>query len=257
MVGIIVDSHRMQVTKDDWNQLLAILSKLCNKQIKEFHARDFYRGNGPWCQLKGNMRSKIITEILQWLKDRKHKITFGGIDKEKYFNSVKNDPRIQEIGSLWCMLALHQVLIIQKAFQKEKNNKGNTVFIFDKEETEEKKFARLVVQPPVWTNEYYGKDKKQDQLDQVVDVPYYGDSELVNLIQIADLVAYLIRMYIEITEKKVDVKYPGEDKIVKDWIKVILEISLPRSSRYLSKGRDDCSNLFYEYAPQSLRVLGK
>lgn len=41
---------------------------------------------------------------------------------------------------------------------------------------------------------------KQKQLDQIVDVPYFGDSREVVLIQVADFAAFFLRRYAEIQE---------------------------------------------------------
>jgi hypothetical protein len=46
MVGVLVDSQRMHITKQDWNGLLVHLSNVANRQITELHTRDFYAGNG-------------------------------------------------------------------------------------------------------------------------------------------------------------------------------------------------------------------
>ncbi|MBX6360169.1 MAG: DUF3800 domain-containing protein [Acidobacterium ailaaui] len=130
MVGIIVDSHRMHLTKKDWADFLLKLSKKLGKEIKEFHTCDFYRGNGPWRELSGNERAEIINLILQWLEERKHKITFCAVDKGKYYNELKINAKLKEFQSIWCFMAFHQALVIQKHFQKEKKNKGKYCFNF-------------------------------------------------------------------------------------------------------------------------------
>lgn len=256
MAAVIVDSQRMHVTKEDWQNLLNSLSNLTKKQIYEFHTRDFYNGNGPWRGLDGKMRSDIITEILKWIRERKHKLSFNGIDKELYKKNLKTDGILKEFKSLWCMLGLHQILIIQKAFQNEEKNKGNTVFIFDNEVKEETRFGELIKNPPDWTDNYYNRGKKQGKLDQVIDVPYYGDSRDVNLLQIADLIAYLLRKYVELKEGKAIQKYENEIEKIDEWVTMILDSSLSKSSRYPNKRRDSCTEVFYKYAPQSLRSLG-
>jgi hypothetical protein len=44
MVGIVVDCHRMHITKQHWADLLAKLSEIAGKKVTEFHTRDFYKG---------------------------------------------------------------------------------------------------------------------------------------------------------------------------------------------------------------------
>lgn len=249
IVGIVVDSQRMHLSKSDWVDLLDILSQITGKQIKELHTRDFYRGNGPWRGMTGGIRSKVVFAVLDWLKERKHKVTFSAIDKVKYFAEVKVNPKLMEFESLWCFMSYHQVLVIQKHFQKEKKNKGNTVLIFDREVTEEAKFCKLIFAPPTWTDSYYERQKKQSQLDQIVDVPYYGDSEQVHLLQVADLIAYFIRLFLEIKTGLAKESYTGELTFLEEIMKKVKDISLPTSTRYPSKGRCECAELYFNMAP--------
>jgi len=255
MVGIIVDSQRMRLTKSDWSDLLLELSKLTGKTIKEFHTRDFYRGNGPWRGIDGRTRTNILNAILDWLSARKHKVTFGGIDKEKYFKDCRTNPKLKDLKTLWCNMAFHQMLIVQKSQQGQKNNKGNTLFVFDKEVTEEKNFAEILDSPPDWSDKYYNKKKKDEKLDQIIDVPYFGDSGQVHLLQVADIIAYILRLYLEIKTEKSEEKCEGELKNLEIMVNKIKAISLSTASRFPSKGRDEASDLFFQYAPELLRKI--
>ena len=86
MVGIVVDAQRMHVTKHDWRELLDRLSRIVEKPVSEIHTRDFYAGNDAWRSLRGDQRSAIIDETFGWLKDRKHKVIYVGVEKSKYYN---------------------------------------------------------------------------------------------------------------------------------------------------------------------------
>lgn len=260
MTGIIVDAQRMHKTKADWKELLEILSDICKRKITEFHTRDFYLGNSPWRDLDGGLRSRIISAIFEWLTKRKHQITFSGVNKKLFNNNIKKDSKLKNLHSIWCFMGLHLILTIQKEFQPpvgKSSIKGNTLFIFDEEVREKTHFAELVKKPPEWTDEYYSRSLDKPRLDQVIDVPYYGDSKDVNLIQLADLIAYFIRRYVEIKERTIPPKYAAEEEKVGLWIKSILKLSLPVPTRYPAVGRDECSELFYKYAPESLRKLGR
>jgi len=257
MVGVIADSSRMHVTKLHWDGLLKVFSKILNRNIIEFHARDFYKGNSPWRNLDGSKRADIISAIFDWLAERKHRLTFSGVNKKLFLDAKKANTRLKVFHSVWCFLGLHQLLVIQKAFQNHERNKGNTAFIFDNEIREETHFAKLIKSPPSWIHSYYWSDSTEYHLDQIIDVPYYGDSKEVNLIQIADLVAYLLRRYVEINEKVIPARYHDEEEKIEKWAKHITKLSLSVSSRYPAVGRDECSELFYQYAPPSLRNLGR
>ena len=145
MVGIIVDSQRMHITKNEWLEKLTMLKKLTNCKINELHTKCLYRGKGVYRNLQGDKRANFITDILKWLKDRKHHISFCGLDKKLFKADKNNNNYLKDIKSYWCMLALHQILIIQKSFQHFKGNKGNTVMIFDEVVKEYTKFCKLIL----------------------------------------------------------------------------------------------------------------
>lgn len=160
MVGVLVDVHRMHVTKIDWQDLLKTLSGVCGKEVKEFHTRDFYRGNGIWRSIDGQMRPAIISAVLDWFKNRKHEVAFTSVIKEAFLADHKGDAKLKELKSIWCFMGLHLMLTVQKYFQSKPKNKGNTIFVFDSEVREETRFGELVNNPPLWTNDYYGKKKE-------------------------------------------------------------------------------------------------
>jgi len=255
MAGIIVDSQRMRLTKTHWADLLTELTRLTGRQIREFHTRDFYRGNGTWRAIDGPLRSRIIHAILDWIETRKHKITFCGIEKVNYNREFQINNKLQELQSLWCTLAFHQVLIIQKRHQTIKGNKGNTLFVFDREVREEANFSRLINSPPVWSDYYYGKKRTQDRIDQVIDVPYFGNSQDVHLIQVADLIAYILRLFLELENHVTQERHPGELIQVREWVTKICNNALTTSSRYPARGRDECSEVFYSIAPTQILNL--
>jgi len=253
MVGIVVDALRMRPTKVDWDALLRRLEEIVRKPVEEIHTRDFYAGNGPWRKINGPQRVAIIGSVMDWLGDRKHSLVYTAVDKAKFFAEFPNDGRFDGIKTLWRFLGLHLVLSIQKQHQRLKKNKGNTVLIFDNEEREQARFTDLIVNPPDWTETYYGRTKKQDRLDQIVDVPYFADSRDVPLLQVADFVAYFLRRYAELEGGDAE-RYAGESEQVRGWALTALEQAIPKAAVYPKKGRRcACADLFYAYAPASIR----
>lgn len=253
MVGIIVDAQRMHLTKKEWIELLHTLSELVKKPIDEIHARDFYPGNGIWRGINGSLRSKIITAILDWIADRKHHIVISAINKSIYFSLRQEGKLPKEINTLWRTMGLHIILAIQKAFKNNEVPKGNTVFVFDNEEKERVRFTDLIMTPPVWTDTYYNKGIKEPSLNQIVDVPYFGDSKEVSLIQVADFVAFFVRRYIELKEGLDKLRYAGEDDNLENWAAQISSRSIGAQYTYPQKGRCDCANLFYQLSPETVR----
>jgi len=256
MAGVIADAYGMRITKQYWNVLLKDLSQILGKPLPEIHTKHLYSGSGPWYGLSGENRAKLITEIFNWLKERKHRIVYSAVDK-KLFNSdffEKEGQRVADIGSLWRFMALHISLSLQKCHQRVKRNKGNTVLIFDEQKVEKDEFIKLLINPPEWTDTYYSLSNRKECLNQIIDVPHFVDSRYVGLIQLADFVSFFLRRYIEIKMGSPE-RYKDEPKLIEEWANIALELSIPKSEIYLSKGRCDCADLFYRYAPPCILEL--
>ena len=108
-------------------------------------------------------------------------------------------------------MALHICLSIQRHHQSLDSNKGHTVLVFDNEEREASNFIEIVRDPPEWADSYYSRSQSQSRFDQIIDVPYFGDSQHVGLIQVADFVSFFLRRYIEIQEGAIPPRYSDEE----------------------------------------------
>jgi len=238
MVGIVVDSQRMHVTKENWQDLLAHLSRIVGRPLAEIHTRDFYSGSGVWRQIQGPDRARVITAVFEWLSARKHHVVYTAIRKDEYERLRRAGQVPDELNTLWRCLGFHLILSIQKRFQRDMKRKGNTMFVFDNEERERMRFTDLIRNPPALSDAYYGKTRSQQRLDQVIDVPFFGDSTEVPLIQVADIVAFFMRRYAEIRENLVPPRYVDEPARVDGWARMIAELSIGprRQNLWVSSG---------------------
>jgi hypothetical protein len=57
--------------------------------------------------------------------------------------AISSEPNLAAIGSLWRTLTVHGILSMQRAFQGEEKNKGNTIFVFDNDHMEERDLKHL------------------------------------------------------------------------------------------------------------------
>ena len=255
MVGIVVDAGRMHLTKSNWTELLGVLRKITGKEIAELHTSDFYSGNGVWRDMDGQSRSDVITEILKWLADRKHHIVYSSVVKQSYLEAREAGTLPKELDTTWRFLGFHLTLAIQRYSQSEERNKGNTFLVFDNQERERVRFNDIVKNPPEWSDAYYGLDKKQQRLDQIIDVPAFQDSKEVELLQVADFLAFFLRRHAEIQEGLVPAKYHDEQEKMAGWIAKLRERSISVVHIYPKVRRTDAHNYFYRYAPPSIRNL--
>lgn len=252
MVGVVVDAYRMRLTKAEWDELLTTLSGIVGKTVTEFHTKDFYAGNSPWRGLDGAQRARIIDAIFEWFAERKHHIVYSAIDKEQHRRELSTNRRVTDLGTLWRCLATHIALALQKTHQGKDGNKGHTVLIFDQHDKDQRKFAELLLNPPGWSDSYYDKGKKQDRLDQIIDVPHFVDSSHVGLIQLADCFSYFLRRHLELKDGKATENYSGEAATVQSWIDKAMKRSLPNVSMYPKRNRCDTAQTFWDMAPAAL-----
>ena len=252
VVGVLVDSLRMHRTKVAWESLLSLLDEISDGRVIEIKGRELYRGNAYWREWDGGERSLLIENIIKWMVDRKHAVTFGAVSKSK-LNEVRASTSIEgfEKTTAWSIAAMHMILGVQKRFQREKQNKGNTVFVFDNV-SEQKEILDLVNDPPKNTEAFYKPKKKAPPLDQVIDVPFFADSRHIGLIQVADLFAYILHLYAEITEGLADQKFDGELERLEKWIIEMQPVFLPDSSRWPKAPKDPFTKFLKEIAPKSL-----
>ena len=255
MVGVVVDSQRMHITKQHWLALLEHLSNIAGRKIAELHTRDFYSGGGIWNGLDGTQRAAIITSIFEWLVERKHEVVYASVNKAAYKQNFALQKIPDELNTIWRFMGFHLVLAMQRCCQKELKNKGHTIFVFDNERREELRFTDVIKRPPDWSGEYYERKNNQKPLDQVVDVPYFGDSRDVALIQLADVFSFFLRRYAEIKENLVPAKYADEEKRVTEWIQTFASRSIGCNHIYRKKTRTKADDIFFENASAAIRAL--
>jgi hypothetical protein len=216
----------------------------------------FYPGNNIWHNVPGTKRADIAMRIANWLNERKHNIMYSAVVRKQYEERKHAGEMKDELNTHWRFLGFHLVLAIQKHVQHISGKKGHTIFVFDNEYKEELRFTDLLLRPPDWSDGYYERGAKQNALDQLVDVPYFGDSRDVGLIQVTDFVAYFLRRYAEIKEPCGKAPYADEDSRVSAVVDCLMKRSIGRSCMYQKTGRDESAELFYKLSPDSIRNLG-
>ncbi len=252
VAGIDVDASRMRSTRKDWADFLESLSGRTGRPISEFHTRNFYRGNRLSRTIDGTERAEVISAILDWLSSRRHRITFSAVLKSR-FEKMRPDNRLKELGTPWSAAAFHCVLTLQNAHQGLKGSRRQTVLVFDREVAEEDRFSVLIKEPPEWSGACYGLSPGSSPLDTLLEAPLFADSRLVLLIQVADMVAYLLRFHAELEEGLSGESYPGEREQISEWAVRIFGMSLPGKFRYPDRCPDGDCSLFWELAPETLR----
>lgn len=244
----------MSRTKRDWDEFRPTLYETLGRPLDVIKGSKLVPRYRKWNSESGQKKLQAVEQILNWFVSRKHKVSFAAIDMKRFQQLDDEDTRKQDLREVWNAAAFHIMLTLQSCFQKEKKNKGHTVFVFDRRK-DSPEFFDLVKEPPIWSDDYYERDVKKDRLDQIVDVPFFADSKLLPLIQMADLMCYIVRRYAEVSDYVRRNENTDERKKYAAWISRIKPSLIARSHRYRTQNPSQTSRFFADLAPESLRKL--
>lgn len=104
------------------------------------------------------------------------------------------------------------------------------MLVFDANKHEEDRSTELLYGPLNWSDDYYSRASGAPQFDQVIDSAFFARSHHVGLIQIADVYAYLVRRYAELSDGAGEESHPGELEQLKCWIDQLAPRLLPVST---------------------------
>lgn len=256
VAGIVVDAVRMRPTKAIWKELLIHLSTTHGGNLREIKSGDMHRGNGWWRRFNGDERAGIIESIIEWMNDRRHEVSFGAVCRDRLLRARRQrECDGFEKNNEWTIAAMHLVLGIQKRHQTIAKNKGHTVFVFD-HGVDAAALQNLVLRPPSAMDGVYARKAKEQPLSQVVDVPFFADSQHAILIQIADFYAYILRLYADLEDGMHCEKYAGEGDRVRGWVEKMRPVLMPGRFRWPQGTTDRCAQFLREIAPPALLDLG-
>jgi hypothetical protein len=230
MVRILVDAYRLNRSREEFADIFDEIQSLFEENLRELKGSKMIFGRDRWRKVDPELRKRIAGYLCDWIAERKQYIALTAIDRYK----LKNDktPNVPKAcRDEWLAGRLHIALQLQKANQGRDKNKGHTFLIFDDNKAKADALSDLLWQPPEWTNDYYGKQKKQNRLDQIVDTTFSIKSHHAGLVQVADLFAFIFRRYAEMKDFGHPEEWAGEQAFIDGYVTTLRERLLPRSCR--------------------------
>lgn len=252
MVGILANAERITKTTSELAKIFSRHSELTATRLTELKARQLFAGGGPWRTVAGDTRRSVVSELCQWLVERKHELALAAIDLGALQSSSPGDPALQDS---WQAGALHMALQLQRLQQTKSGSKGLTVLVFDDNKMGMPRLAELVFDPPPWTDNYYGRHRKRPPLDRLVDTPFAVKSHHVGLVQVADIFAHIFRRHSELTDFGLEPRYSDEPAHYAEWVGVLAPRLIPRQHRWPVRSTSDCAKWYSSLAPRSLSAL--
>ncbi|HET7676948.1 MAG TPA: DUF3800 domain-containing protein [Candidatus Limnocylindrales bacterium] len=251
---VAVDAQRMHRTKAGWEELFVELSGLAPTPVRELKSSDLYGGRKQWRRVRGEDRAAAIEAVLTWLVRRRHRVYFTGVDKAAFETARRDSSAVASLRDPWCAAAMHVVLQLQKDGRGKRVPKGHHALFFDAQEQHEEHLAKLTKEPPAWTDDYYARARREPPLSRLVDSPYFANSRHVLLLQIADLLAFVLRRHAELT-MGLPSQYEGEAEKIGSWSEWIGQMAGPSSLRWKRLGRSAADEVFALFAPPGVRDL--
>jgi hypothetical protein len=246
---VIADGTRLARTQRDLADLLGSIAGIPQGSLQELKSTEIYRGRRQWNGVPGDVRHGVIDRLVDWIGERHHRLTLAAIEYER----MKDSPG----GGMDCWLAaaLHTALQVQRAGQRLPSNKGVTFLVFDEQKHKADALSDLLFDPPAWTDLYYDRNPRRDQLDQVIDSAFYAKSHHAGLIQIADLFAFIFRRHAELVDRNDAESYPGEADRIRGWAEALATQLLDRAHRWPARPGNDAARWFNAVAPPALLEL--
>jgi hypothetical protein len=254
MVGVLANAYNMHRTESDFGDIILRFRQLTGKDLREVKAQSLYAGREPWKAVPATQRCEAYEAVLRWFASRRHDALVSAIDTAVFFRPTDNKQSLRtRIGVPYVAVALHIALMVQRRNQRQGGNKGKTLLIYDQQGEFDKRIAELISDPPTWTDGYYDHDRG-DRLDQIIDTAYFVRSHHASLIQIADLIAFILRRYVEIHDGGSGERYSDERARIQAWVDIVKprliegRLALPRS-------KDPLVDSYRTVCPASLREI--
>ena len=256
MIGIVVDTYRLNRTRTEFGQIFDVIQDIFQENLRELKGSKMIMGRSRWRKVAPSTRDLIADFLCKWVGGRKHSLVLAAIDRQK-LSTIDSGPQIpKEMSDPWLAAALHVALQLQRAHQKIKSNKGTTFLVFDENKMKADNFAEMLWQCPSWADTYYGRTRKQEALDQLVDTAFTVKSHHVGLVQVADLYSFLFRRYAELEGGATREEFSGERELIGKYVGILSRSLLPKSHRWPSRTGSPCARWYSSIAPDPLLALG-
>jgi hypothetical protein len=154
---------------------------VARKALSELKGSDLHKAKAAWRGVEPDERKGVITQLCEWLVERKHSLTLAAVDREGWPTLAPVD-----LADPWLACALHTALQVQRAHQGLERPKGLTFIVVDEHKAKVDGAAELLYDPPRWSDSYYDRKRRDPALACVLDSAFYAKSHHVGLVQVAD-----------------------------------------------------------------------
>lgn len=225
LVGVVQDATKIHKTNREHSNYLRELLHKHGVDVTELKSAQIFRGRRQWGKVDPETRKQVFRELLKWVNERSCKLIVCPVDSGKFFALKENNNAFaQKLCFPYEAGALNVILALQRLKYGSPNNKGKTVVIMDEEGEHDKRLIRILSDDLSFTDAYTQikvprkkATKELERLCQIIDIPFFSKSEHSQLIQIADLVAFVVSRYIQLRSFGVAPSFSEETQVIEEF----------------------------------------
>lgn len=216
MAGVLIDAYRLRKHTATFDEMIKTFLAKHEGAPKELKTHAFINGDGGWSKVDAGERKAFLGEVCDLVAQCAR--IFAVAFSFKNFDPAANAEQQKTFGTgYWLGAAMFVSALVQQKMQKEKRNKGYTVFMCDEKMTDMPKLADAPYAADPWFDPIYeGTRRKkkgkallsEERFDQIVNTAFSIKSHHSSLIQVADAVSYIYRRHLELKNEKET--WPGE-----------------------------------------------
>ncbi len=202
MAGVLVDAYKLRKYTAELDALVTGFLTRHPGSPAEIKTKKLLEGKGGWNKIDPQGRKDFITDICRVAVSCSKLVVFG--------LSFSRFEAACEAGvfkfpcqkSYWVLSGMYVAAVVQKKMRNLKNNKGLSVLIFDDNKGGMAPLSDALYESDPWFDGLYhaaSKTLKQgERFDQIVNTAFAINSKHSSFIQVADVVAYVYRRFIEL-----------------------------------------------------------
>lgn len=187
--GILLDRTKLFKAIKTFDSIMASVNKNIDNKISELKFNDIKQGKFPYSKNYPKVDDKIMLLqkiVKEFEEEISFKVFYSAIDDKSFFEAKKQKHPFTDTLTHPYLAAVYRVISrIENYHQSKKNNKGKTFMILDEQNIFQTEIEELVANP-----------LHKAAFTQVIDTTYFGKSHYSKLIQIADLLAGILRYHL-------------------------------------------------------------
>lgn len=214
--GIQIDGYRLKKAMLDVRPVLKKVSDAYPGDLREIKSSRLVNGKSGWRNVDAEVRKGLFLDLCGFTNTIGAKAYAIVLDRRAYAAANVDLAVTPWRSTPWLAGATAIALFSQRTNQRERNNKGLTVLIFDDNKAELPKLSEFLISSSTDADEYYGRKAKSDPFDHIIDTAFAIKSEHSTLVQISDACAYAIRRRAELSLGGNEEAWDGEKAYIEN-----------------------------------------